>query len=144
MILTICKGAIIAYFRIAKLQPLNHLTQPQAELFTLPFWLLFNALWARFIVINYEIPRVGGFRLAVGLLALVFMLCAELIGGIIMYEEGWQEWVWETDPLVASMGALALLLFGLMPLLMMAFEAETDEMGATYHGHENKPIHAAV
>ncbi len=72
------------------------------------------------------------------------MLCAELIGGVIMYEEGWQEWVWETDPLAASMGALVLLLFGLMPLLMMSFEAETDEMGETYHGHENKPIHAAV
>jgi hypothetical protein len=137
-------GCIIAYFRISQLQHIQLLTQPQSELITLPIWLLFFALWARFMIVNYEIPRVGGFRLAIGALALVFMLAAELLGGIVMYEKGWTEWVWETDPLAASMGAVTLLLFGLMPLLLMVFEAETDELGETSHGHENKPIISAV
>ena len=96
---------------------------------------------------NYEIPRVAGFRLAIGILALGFMLVAELAGGVLMYEKGWTAWIWETDPLAASAGAVVLLLFGLMPRLLMGLEKETDEMGDTkesYHGHEKKHITAAV
>ena len=61
-----------------------------------------------------------------------------------MYEKGWTEWVWETEPKAAAMGGAVLLLFGLMPLLLMAIEPEQDELGETYHGHENKPIAHAV
>jgi glucose uptake protein GlcU len=143
-ILSFATGCFIAFFRVSQLQHIQLLTQPQSELVTLPIWLIFFTLWARFIVINYEVPRVGGFRLAIGAVALVFMLIAELLGGIFMYEQGYSDWVWETDPLAASLGAVTLLLFGLMPTLLMVFEAETDELGETSHGHENKPIIAAV
>ncbi|KAE9373302.1 hypothetical protein N431DRAFT_438603 [Stipitochalara longipes BDJ] len=142
--LSFATGLLITYFRIARLQPLNHLTQPQSELVTLPLFLLFNTLWARFIVVNYEVPRVGGFRLAIGGLALAFMLMAELTGGVYMYEKGWTEWIWETDLVAGSLGASVLLLFGLMPFLLMGLEGVTDERGETYHGHENKTIVAAV
>jgi len=87
---------------------------------------------------------VGGFRLAIGGLALVFMLMGELIGGMVMYEKGWTEWIWETDYVAGGLGAGVLLLFGLMPFLLMGIEGQTDEMGETYHGHENKPIVDAV
>lgn len=143
-LLSFITGCFIAFFRVSQLQHIQLLTQPQSEIITLPIWLLFIALWARFVIVNYEIPRVGGFRLAIGLLALVFMLAAELLGGIFMYEKGYSEWIWETDPLAASLGACTLLLFGLMPTLLMVFEPETDELGETYHGHEKKPIVAAV
>jgi hypothetical protein len=143
-LLSFGSGALIAWFRIAQLMPINHLTQPQSELITLPFWLLAITLWARFIIVTYEIPRVGGFRLGIGMLALVFMLSAEFAGGIFLYEKGYTAWIWETDPLAAALGATVLLLFGLMPLLLMVLEQETDELGETYHGHENKPIVAAV
>jgi hypothetical protein len=142
--LSFSSGLLITYFRLARLQPINHLTQPQSELITLPLFLLVNTLWARFIVVNYEVPRVGGFRLAIGILALGFMLVAELAGGIFMYEKGWSEWIWETDYVVGGLGAGVLLMFGLMPFLLMGVEGVTDEMGETYHGHENKPIVAAV
>jgi hypothetical protein len=145
--LTFATGCLIVFFRLTRLQPINHFTQPQSELLTLPIFLLFSTLWARFMIVNYEIPRVGGFRLAIGILALGFMLVAELAGGVLMYEKGWTEWIWETDPLAASAGAVVLLLFGLMPRLLMGLEKETDEMGAgteTSHGHEKKPITAAV
>jgi hypothetical protein len=137
-------GLLITYFRLSRLQPINHFTQPQSELITLPLFLFFNTLWARFIIANYEVPRVGGFRLAIGGLALVFMLMGELIGGMVMYEKGWTEWIWETDYVAGGLGAGVLLLFGLMPFLLMGIEGQTDEMGETYHGHENKPIVDAV
>jgi hypothetical protein len=143
-LLSFTTGAVIAYFRIARLQPINHFTQPQSEIITLPLFFLFNTLWARFIIVSYEIPRVGGFRLAIGALALAFMLVAELAGGVFMYEKGWSKWIWETDLSAAGLGVGVLLLFGLMPLLLMGFEGQTDEMGETYHGHEKKPIVAAV
>jgi hypothetical protein len=137
-------GVVIVWFIIAELMPLNHLTQPQFELITLPIWLLAVTLWARFIIVTYEIPRVGGFRLAIGALALVFMLSAELVGGVILYEKGYAAWIWEANPLAAGLGAAVLVLYALMPWLLMRLEQETDEMGETYHGHENKPIFAAV
>ena len=93
---------------------------------------------------NYEVPRVGGFRLAIGGMALAFMLVAELAGGVYLYEKGWTEWIWETDMLAGGLGAGVLLLFGLMPFLLMGIEGVTDEMGETYHGHEGKDIVAAV
>jgi hypothetical protein len=142
--LSFLTGLLITYFRLSRLQPINHLTQPQSELITLPLFLLFNTLWARFIVVNHEVPRVGGFRLAIGGLGLVFMLITELAGGVVMYEKGWAEWIWETDLLAGGLGAGVLLLFGLMPFLLMGIEGVTDEIGETYHGHENKPIVAAV
>jgi hypothetical protein len=143
-LLSFISGCAIAYFRISQLQWIQLLTQPQSELLTLPVWLLFMTLWARWIIVNYEVPRVGGFRLAIGGVALVFMLVAELLGGVLMYEEGWTEWVWETDPAAAGLGAVVLLLFGLLPLFLMAIEPETDEMGEPYHGYESKPITNAL
>jgi hypothetical protein len=142
--LSFTTGLLITYFRLSRLQPINHFTQPQSELITLPLFLIFNTLWARFIIANYEIPRVGGFRLAIGGLALVFMLVAELIGGVVMYEKGWTKWIWETDYVAGGLGAGVLMLFGLTPFLLMGIEGQTDEMGETYHGHENKPIVDAV
>lgn len=95
-------------------------------------------------MVYYEIPRVQGFRLAIGGLALCMMVGAELIGGVVLYERGVIEWVWETDPLAASVGGLVLLAFGLMPWALMAVErADRDEV-ETYHGHEGKDVRDAV
>lgn len=143
-LLCLITGALIVWFRTAEFVPINHLTQPQFEDTALSIWLLAVALWARFTIVTYEIPRVGGFRLAIGALALVFMLFAELVGGVIMYEKGYRAWIWKTDLLAAVLGAAALITFGLMPWLLMLLERETDEMGNTYHGHEKKPIVAAM
>ena len=143
-LLSFSTGSLITYFRLSRLQPINHLTQPQSELITLPLFLLFNTLWARFVIVNYEVPRVGRFRLAIGGLALGFMLVAEFLGGVFLYEKGWSEWIWETDLLAGGLGAGVLLLFGLTPFLLMGVESRTDELEEAYHGHENKPIVAAV
>jgi len=136
-------GCLITYGRVTLLMPLKLLTQPQAELISLPVWLLFVALWARYMIINYEIPRVGGFRLAIGILALVFMVLAELGSGLLMYSQGWSSWVWETDPLAAGFGTISLLLFGLMPRILMVVE-NAKGSDKTSHGHEKKPVTAAL
>jgi len=103
-------------------------------------------LWARYITVSYEVPRVGGFRLGIGLLALVFLLTAELISGVVLYERGVQEWIWETDPWAGGAGAVVLSLFGLLPLLLMGVEKKSDEVGkvVTSHGHEKKGLVDAV
>jgi hypothetical protein len=139
-LLSFLTGCVITYFQFIELQPIYLLTQSQSELVTLPIWLLFITLWARLMIVNYEIPRVGGFRLAIGGLALVFMVLAELMGGVFMYEKGYTPWIWETDYRTAGANVLVMLLFGLMPLLLMQFEKKTDEMGETYHGHEKKAV----
>lgn len=143
-LLSFATGCVLVYFRLTELQPIYLLTQPQSELLTLPIWLLFITLWARYMIVSNEIPRVAGFRLAVGLVALVFMVGAELVGGLFMYEKGYSSWIWETDIYAASAGAVVLLLFGLMPLLLMGLEKKTNEMGETYHGYEKKAVTNAV
>lgn len=74
----------------------------------------------------------------------MFMLIAELVGGVVLYERGITEWVWETDPVAAGLGVVVLGMFGLMPAVLMWFEKETDEMGETSHGYEKKSVVAAV
>jgi len=143
-LLSFLTGCVITYFQFTELQPIYLLTQSQSELVTLPIWLLFTALWARLMIVSYEIPRVGGFRMAIGGLALVLMLCAELVSGVFMYEKGYAPWIWETDYRAAGAGVVVLSLFALMPLLLMQFEKKTDEMGETYHGHEKKAVIDAV
>ncbi|TVY92708.1 hypothetical protein LAWI1_G002871 [Lachnellula willkommii] len=143
-LLSFTSGAIVVYFRLAEIMPLHHLTQPQSELTTLSIWLLAVTLWARYTIVAYQVPRVGGFRLAIGALATVFMLCAELVGGVVLYEKGYMAWIWKSDSLAAGLGVGSLCLYAVLPWLLMKVEQETDEMGETYHGHQNKPIAAAV
>ena len=90
---------------------------------------------------------MAGFRLAVGLLAACFMVTAELLGGVVMYEKGWMKWIWETDGIAALAGVGVLVLFALMPRLLMVLEQEQDEMGnklRTSHGHKEKLVTAAL
>ncbi|TVY49385.1 hypothetical protein LOCC1_G000856 [Lachnellula occidentalis] len=145
-LLSFTSGVIVVYFRLTEIMPLHHLTQPQSELTTLSIWLLAVTLWARHTTVAYQVPRVGGFRLAIGALAMVFMLCAELVGALVLYEKGCMDvaWIWQTDALAAVMGVGSLALYGLMPWLLMKVEQESDGLGETYHGHEKKPIVAAV
>ena len=94
----------------------------------------------------YEIPRARGFRLAIGLLALFFMVVADAVAGLVMYEEGWsgRNWVWKPGVVDAARGLLGFGVFALMPFLLMVFEGVTDEMGEMSHGHEKMLLKAAV
>jgi hypothetical protein len=143
-LLSFLSGLFISYLRISELEPVYLLTAPQSELLTLPFWLLSITLWARYVIVSYEIPRVRGFRLAVGGLSLIWMLGAEFICGVVMYENGYREWIWETNIPAAVAGAVVLVLFGLMPFFLMRLERRTAKIGDSYHGHEKKTVTAAL
>lgn len=79
----------------------------------------FYALWARYIIVSSSIPRVLGFRLAIGFLAASFMLVAsttlKVLGGTTA-AGSWKQ------------HALGLLVLASMPNLMMVFESR-DEVG---------------
>jgi len=72
------------------------------------------------------------------------MLLAEFIGGLVLWGEGIQEWIWDSSFVGTGTGITSLLLFLIMPLWLMQLEAQTDEMGEPMHGHQKKPIVAAV
>lgn len=139
-LLTFLSGCAIAYFRIVTFQSVFILTQPEPEYFTLPIWLAFIILWARYVTVDYEVPRVKGFRLAIGLLALVFLVSVELAGGALLYEWGYLPWIWEINLKVAGARVVFLVLYALMPVLFMGIEHKPNELGETAHGHENKTL----
>jgi len=87
---------------------------------------------------------VAWFRLAIGFTGAGFMVCAELTGGIILWEEGYREWIWKTDLMGAAMGISSLACFAFMPLLLMRFEKRQKSKEGSYHGHEVKSVGAAV
>ncbi|PQE08112.1 hypothetical protein CJF31_00008178 [Rutstroemia sp. NJR-2017a BVV2] len=142
--LTFASSLIHTFIRTSNVAPYTHLTGPPAEFVAFPLQLLCIMLWARYTIVACELPRVAGFRLAIGMLASIYMVLAELILGFVLKQEGYREWVWDTDFLSAGLGVLSLLLFALMPRLLMGLEKDERRSEGTYHGHETKPITAAV
>lgn len=70
------------------------------------------------------------------------MVIAEFVGGFILWEEGYKEWIWETDLLGAVLGILSLMLFEGMPRILMVLEK--IEMNGAAHEHGQKLITGAV
>jgi len=124
-------------------KPVRHLTTPQSELVIVPFLFLLTVCWSRFLIVHYDIPRVVTFRGSIGALALVFMVAAECLTGLALYEEGYGDWIFETDWNAGLAFGGLLALFGAMPLIMMALEHPTY-FEETWHGHEKKSIVEAV
>lgn len=77
----------------------------------------------------------------------VFLILAELVGGVVMWERGWRVWIWETDVMAAVLGIGVLVAFMLMPWLLMGVERKRngeEEEEETRHGHEKKSVVRAV
>ncbi|TGO46475.1 hypothetical protein BCON_0322g00030 [Botryotinia convoluta] len=141
-ILTYLSSLFSSFIVLNRVIPYNYLTAPARELVAFPIYILTVALWARTVIVYYEIPRVPGFRIAIGLVAGFFMVIAELVGGFVLWEEGYKEWIWETNLLGAGLGILSLILFeGMLWVLMLL---ERSEMNETTHGYGEKPIISAV
>ncbi|CAD6453148.1 51800bcc-c424-4602-ac62-9a4311e6f3d1 [Sclerotinia trifoliorum] len=141
-ILTYLSSIFLSYIRLNRLIPYNHLTAPARELIAFPIYILTVALWARTVIVYHNIPRALGFRISIGLVAGLFMVIAELVGGLILWEERYKEWIWETDLLGAALGILSLMLLEGMPWILMLLEK--SEMREATHGHGQKSITAAV
>ena len=142
--LSFLTSCIIGYFRVFNVAPLSYFTHHQSALITLLFWIMTFCFWARFLIVAYETPRVGVYRLAIGGLTFILMLIAELATGIFMYEKCWKTWIWETNMIVTLTGSIVLVVFALMPLLLMGFTTAFEAQRKTIHGHEKKSITAAI
>ncbi|KAK4217645.1 hypothetical protein QBC37DRAFT_414272 [Rhypophila decipiens] len=149
-LLNFLSGLALVYLSSHHLTPVIQLTTPQSELVLVPFLLLSSIIWARFTILYYEVPRVGGFRLAAGATALVFLAGASLLVTTpILYLEGLAGWIWETDKKAGLAFGALLVAYTLMMAIQMGFE-HNGETGAgegettTSHGHEKKSIVAAV
>jgi hypothetical protein len=146
--LTFVSGAALVYlaYNCPHLLPsTTHLVTPQPEVVLAPFLLLSSALWAYVVVSRYEIPRATGFRLAMGGMALLYMVVADAVVGLGLWEEGYGKWMgervwWKCCGLLAA--------FALMPTVLMAFEAKPagrgEERTSHGHGHEEKHTIDAV
>lgn len=149
-LLNFLSGLGLVYLSSHHLTPVIELTTPQSELVLAPFLLLSSIIWARFIIVYYEVPRVWGFRIASGVAALVFLATTSLfVTTPILYLEGHAGWIWETDKKAGlALGGL-LAAYTFMLVIEMAFE-NRGELSAkpgtarTSHGHEEKSIAAAV
>jgi hypothetical protein len=137
-------GTLASYVLYTRLLPINHLTTPQTEVAVVPFLFALTIVWARLIVWHYEIPRVRGFRLAIGGLAALFMVFAEMVVALVAYEEGIGDWIWETDLRAGIAFALLLTAFALMPTMLMALERRPEELEQLSHGHGQKSVVNAV
>ena len=135
--LTFITGCILGFIRLGILVSLCRLREPMAELVEMPFMLLAIALWARFMVSKFEIPRVAWVRLAVGLLALMFLLVTEVVGRVIMYEEGWRRGKSQEDFMAVGAFTTSLIIFGLMPWILMLVE------GGVPSNQESMPLKQA-
>jgi hypothetical protein len=146
-LLTFTSGAAITYlaYNYPQLLPsTNHMVAPLSEAVLGPLLLLSSAFWARFVVSRYEIPRAAGFRLAMGAVALAFMLLAEAMIGLGLWEGGYGKWMSERVGL--GVGGLSVA-FALLPFIIMAFEEKSGGEGGekkTWHRHEEKSIVDAV
>jgi hypothetical protein len=119
-VLTFFTGCILGYIRLYKVIPIYHLSPPVAELLEMPIMLLAVFIWARLIMVRFSVPNVAGMRLAIGFLALGFLLLAELGGEFVKYENGLEARIFDTDKISSGAFAASLVLFGLMPWLLMA------------------------
>lgn len=95
-------------------------------------------------------PRVAGFRIAIGLVAVSYTILTEMVLGVVGYEIGGfgrvVQWGFEKSLGEGVEGVGVLVVMVLMPVMLMVVEGETDELGEvrTRHGHEKKGVLDAV
>jgi len=145
-ILSLTSVIAVSYLAYAHLLPAANIASPQSEFAMIPFYLLLSVFWARFVASYYQVPRVMGFRLVIGGLGLGFMVLAELITALVLYEEGHGGWLAEMHKTTGLAMGLLLLAFALMPVLSMVCEGSSN---ATFeeeasHEHHGKGITEAV
>ena len=126
-------GALAYYLELhTSPTPTHHpLSQPLLTA-SRPILLASSALWARYVVRKWQVPRVLAFRLATGAMASWFMLLTGLVVALGMYEEGVFEaaWVWKEEgwaDLKIWVGMLVV--YALMPTLLMFVERRLGRKG---------------
>lgn len=128
-LLNFLSALALSYLVLSARTPVAHLVTLQNPEVLVPFLLGSSILWARVLIVKWEIPRSGWFRLGVGIFALGLMLGVEAVIGFIGYEEGWWttlEWEnWKVWTVLTGW----LTWYALMPWALMWIETR-EEMEA--------------
>ncbi|MBV6432977.1 MAG: hypothetical protein IANPNBLG_03133 [Bryobacteraceae bacterium] len=114
-ILVFAAGFALAPVRILVMVP--RAGERWAELMEMPLMLGAILLAARYTVRRFRLPTAGYTRLAVGLLALVFMLLAEFAVVLRIRGLDLAEYAASRDPVSGGVYLLMLGVFALMPVL---------------------------
>ncbi|GKT54947.1 hypothetical protein ColTof4_08194 [Colletotrichum tofieldiae] len=134
---TLLSWAVCVYQqRQAPLSQQQHgLGTPQPDLVLIPLQAAVGAVFARYVVVAHDVPRVAWFRLAVGGLAAAFLAGAEAVLGFVLYAEGYGDWIREADGRcwIAVLGGLGI--FAVMPAVLMAVEGEGRARAAAVEAH---------
>ncbi len=109
-------GFVLGAVRVPLLVP--RLGVRLAELLEMPWMALAMVLAARFVVHRQLAGRGPLPRAAAGLLALAFMLAAELTVGLVLQQRPLQAILIDRDPISGSVYLALLLLYALLPLLL--------------------------
>ena len=114
-ILVFGAGFLLGSVRVPVLVPLVGIRT--AELLEMPVMLVVMLMTARHVVRAFALPE-GFASVCAGLLALAFMLCAELSFAWLLQGQSPVQYVASRDPVSGPVYAAVLVLFALMPALI--------------------------
>ncbi|KAK1834759.1 hypothetical protein QBC39DRAFT_395816 [Podospora conica] len=99
-------------------------SSPSSPTTTLPLLALAAALWTRLLVVRYEVPRVGLFRLGIGAVAVGLAGIVGLAGELVVWEVGCEGGVGMGCAEVLGLAVWV----GLMPVVQMVGEGRREEV----------------
>lgn len=109
-------GFVLGTIRLLFVTPLAGVRT--AELIEMPVMLAVCYLTARGLIAKLRIPYTFGGRLAMGMIALVLLLAAEILLTIWLQHQSLTEYVENRDPISGTAYLISLMLFAIFPLLV--------------------------
>ena len=109
-------GFFLGTIRVLAVVPL--LGERAAELLEMPLMLLASFLAARWVVRRFQIPSGARGRLPVGLVALAFLLVAEVLVAVLIRGLSLEGYIASRDPVAGAVYLVSLIAFALMPWLV--------------------------
>jgi hypothetical protein len=96
-LLNFVSALALTYLVLSGRTPMAHIVTAQTQDMLLPFLLRSAVLWARVVIVMWEVPRSGAFRLGIRGCRVGVDGCGRSGGGVGWYEEGWfvsvgEEW----------------------------------------------------
>ncbi|KAK4447642.1 hypothetical protein QBC34DRAFT_126375 [Podospora aff. communis PSN243] len=129
-LLNFVSALALSYLVFSAQTPVTHLVTWQNPEMLLPFLLGSAALWARLLIVRYEIPRSGPFRLGIGAVALALMVFVEAVVAWVGYEEGWWVGGKGSGCRIWSVAGPWLAWYALLPFGMMFLERREEAEAA--------------
>jgi hypothetical protein len=109
-------GFIFGVLRVSLLVP--RFGERIAELGEMPLMLAVILVSARFVIQRFSVSRTLAARLGMGLIALGFLLFAEVLLAVILQQRALADYIASRDPVSGSVYLAMLVLFALMPILV--------------------------